>query len=381
MRYYTLLLILLLAMSSCNGPMKHNHSRSLSFHWSYAGILPADSQGVPSPGLAGPFAGVSHNRLLIGGGSNFPDGAPWEGGEKRYYDQLYIFKKKKDSLICISHRLHLPYAVAYSANCSTEKGIVVAGGENEAGAINRVLLLNWNNEREDVVVRYLPDLPLALTNGMITARKDILYFAGGENNLGVSNQFYTLDLNDASSGWKKLGALKHPVTNGLLLADDSSIYLIGGRKREIDSTSDLYDEVYCYDLNKREWKQKASLPYPLSAHTGVKWNDSTLLVLSGDKGATFHLTEVLLMKIAHEKNKVKREQLITEKNELQKSHPGFSGDVLAYNTRTDEWKKVDSIPFPGPVTTTAVRWDNKLIIPCGEIRAGVRTPDIIMGDF
>jgi Na+/proline symporter len=39
----------------------------------------------------------------------------------------------------------------------------------------------------------------------------------------------------------------------------------------------------------------------------------------------------------------------------------------------------DSIPFAGQVTTTATRWGEDIIIPSGEIRAGVRTPHIIRG--
>ena len=35
-----------------------------------------------SLGVAGPFAGVSHDVLIVGGGANFPNGAPWDGGAK-----------------------------------------------------------------------------------------------------------------------------------------------------------------------------------------------------------------------------------------------------------------------------------------------------------
>jgi N-acetylneuraminic acid mutarotase len=103
------------------------------------------------------------------------------------------------------------------------------------------------------------------------------------------------------------------------------------------------------------------------------------LVFSGDEGKTFHQTEVLLMQIAREKDPDKKQQLIAKKDILQRSHPGYNGNVLCYNTHTDKWKKIDSIPFPGQVTTTALKWDNEIVIPCGEIRAGVRTPEIILG--
>ena len=67
------------------------------------------------------------------------------------------------------------------------------------------------------------------------------------------------------------------------------------------------------------------------------------------------------------------------KSQLQASHPGFSNEVISYNTRTDEWTSLGSIPFEVPVTTTAIKWGDNILIPTGEIKSGVRTPDILKG--
>ncbi len=381
--YYPFSICLFAMVLSCNSPAERSHAGVLVIDWKLAARLPGNGEAGASPGLAGPVAGVADHVLLIGGGSNFPDGPPWNGGKKKYYPNVYLFKKAGDSLVSIKTNAKLPYSVAYPASCSTDKGIVVAGGENRSGAISKVMLVNWSEKTGALNISYLPDLPLPLTNGAIAVDDDRVYFAGGENAGTVSDQFYTLDLNDTPSGWQTLSALPRPVTNTVLYVQsngaDTCIYLVGGRKRNIDAASDLYREVYQYNLSTKSWAQKASLPYALSAHTGVAVNDSALLVFSGDQGEIFHATELLMMKIAREKDPDKRKQLIEEKNELQKSHPGFSGNVLWYNTHTDRWTKAGSIPFPGQVTTTALKWDNDIVIPCGEIRAGVRTPDIIIG--
>lgn len=377
------IIIISMSLLACNAPSRTKDSISQNFQWSITGSLPNNSNGSPSLGLAGSVIGISHDRLLIGGGSNFPNGAPWDGGKKVYYDEVYVFKKEGDSIINIKEGLHLPNALAYSANCTTSKGIIAAGGENKNGAVNKVLLISWNKTAQNIDIQYLPNLPQPLTNGMITVNKNVLYFAGGENAKEVSDQFYALDLNDTSKGWKILPALEKPITDAVLYTQfdgkDTCIYLAGGRKRNKDSTSDLYKEVYQFNLKTKQWSQKASLPYALSAQTGIAWGDSSLLVFSGDEGKTFHQTEVLLMQIAREKDPYKKQQLMARKDILQKSHPGYNGNVLSYNTYTDKWKKIDSIPFPGQVTTTALKWDNEIVIPCGEIRAGVRTPEIILG--
>ena len=44
--------------------------------------LPDYGDGTPNLGVGGPLIGVLGNRLVIGGGANFPDGAPWQGGSR-----------------------------------------------------------------------------------------------------------------------------------------------------------------------------------------------------------------------------------------------------------------------------------------------------------
>ncbi len=382
-QYGTLLLLFAMMSTSCHPLKKNKAAETLRFEWKKGGALPEDSAGSPSPGLAGPVAGISGDRLIIGGGSNFPGGAPWEGGKKKYYRRVYVFKKDADTIVPVKQGLYLPFAVAYSANATTAKGIIVAGGENGKGAVDKVMLLNWDTTAQRLEVRALPVLPRPLTAGACAVINGICYFAGGQNKAIVSDQLYALNLNDLKSGWDTLAPLPHPVTHavlyGLSTAKGPRLYLVGGRKRNQRATSTLYKDVYRFDVKKNRWQQKAPLPYELSAHTGLAENDSTLLVFSGDQGRTFHETEVLLEKIAAEKDSESKQRLINEKNDLQRSHPGFKGNVLLYHTRSNTWKQIAAIPFPGQVTTTALKWGDKIIIPCGEIRAGVRTPEIIVG--
>lgn len=368
---------------SCKESHVHTLPDALSFQWKEAGTLPRNADGTPSAGLAGPVAGISNNVLLVGGGSNFAGGAPWQGGIKKYYRDIFVYKKENDSLVLVKQNLQLPYNVAYSANCSTTKGVVVAGGENAKGAIANVLLLNWNDAAQNISVEELPALPQTLSGGAIAADGDKIYFAGGQNMRTVSDKLYMLDLNDTAKGWQVIAQLPKPVAYSVLYIQsngrDKCLYLVGGRKMNVDSTSDLYNNIYQFDLTTKQWAQKTSLPYALSAHSGVAFGRNELLVFSGDKGETFHKTEELLMQISKEKDSAKKHLLIAKKNKLQQNHPGFSHEVLAYNTVKDAWQKVDSIPFVCPVTTTALKWGDDIVIPCGEIRAGVRSANILLG--
>src|SRR5574338_440942 len=66
---------------------------SPTIKWSIAAELPPVNGLTKNPGLAGVIAGINRNLLLIGGGSNFAEGMPWQGGKKMYYDAIYILKK------------------------------------------------------------------------------------------------------------------------------------------------------------------------------------------------------------------------------------------------------------------------------------------------
>jgi N-acetylneuraminic acid mutarotase len=280
-------------------------------------------------------------------------------------------------------KFKLNQKIAYGASVSTANGIICIGGENEKGISRSVFLLQWDAVNKKIMIKNLPDLPLAMTNMTATVNKKIVYIAGGEILNGVSDQFYSLDLNKISEGWKRLPVLPKPISHAVMVVqsngDHSCIYLIGGRKKNTNGISDLYFSVYEFDLKKNEWKEKKSLPYALSAGTAIANGTTNILLFGGDKGETFHQTEILIAAINAEKDETKKQELIQQKNKLQRSHPGFSNEVLSYNTFKDEWKLIDKIPAATPVTTTAVKWGNRVFIPSGEIKAGVRTPQILMG--
>ena len=121
------------------------------------------------------------------------------------------------------------------------------------------------------------------------------------------------------------------------------------------------------------------MPYAVSAGTGIAIHSNHIVLLGGDKGETFSKEEKINAAIKNEKDEVKNKQLVAEKIALLESHAGFTSDVLLYNTIDDTWKKINELPAGSPVTTTALKWNNDIIIASGEIKAGIRTPKILMG--
>lgn len=334
--------------------------------WSIAAHLPADIQ----MGIAGPVAGTSEDMLLVGGGANFPDKMPWDGGAKKYHDQLYVY----DRSFQLKGSFTLTEPIAYAASCEYLNGLVYAGGENAQGLSKKVFLLRWDAVQSRIVATALPDLPIALTNAAAAVVGSTLYVVGGETKDSASARVFCL-LHDQ---WKALKPLPVAVSHAVLVSKDAYLYVLGGRCKTSSGISTFYRSVYTYDLLKDEWISLPELPYAMSAGTGVINLDGVLL-FGGDRGATFHQVEQYVVAISLAKEDTAKQTLIAQKNALQLAHPGFSKEILCYDLKTGKTKIVGEMGYPTPVTTRAFWWNEKIILPSGEIRAGVRTPLILTG--
>lgn len=348
--------------------------------WYIAGKLPSPAGTVASLGMAGPIAGVHKDVLLVAGGANFPEEMPWSGGKKAFLKEGFVFSRTQSGKLRSIATFGLEQQIAYAAVCSTPLGVVMAGGENQDGFSSKAWILQWDKTKKQVKIRPLPDLPMALSGATAAASGNMVYLAGGQTDKGTSDRFFSLDLLSKSNTWKELPRLPSPLAYTVLVAQSDGnhpcLYLVGGRKSNPNGISDISKAVYCFSLQKQFWEKKKDLPHSLSAGTGVAVGATYLLLFSGDKGEVFTRSEQLIAAIAKEQDPVKLEALTRQRVALMESHPGFSGEVLLYNTVTDVWSSETPSPFPGQVTTTAVKWGNQIFLPLGEIRAGVRTPEI-----
>lgn len=349
--------------------------------WTIGFSLPADSAGHPHLGLAGPVVGVHEDVLFIGGGANFPGGMPWRGSKKEYDRSLYAYRQNSDGQPELSGTFQLPDSVAYGAHCNTPQGLVVAGGENERGLSGQVLLIAWDATSKTPSFHHLPELPAPTANASMGLLGNVLYFAGGERIDAVSDELLALDLSRPETGWQLQAKLPYPVSHACLVAQLDGIYLMGGRKRNPGDVSDFYDGVWYYEPATDEWTAKASLPKAISAATAVALGDEEILFIGGDDGSTFLQVEGAIAAAAQESDSTARAAIDAKKIALLEGHPGFDGTVWRYHTGKDTWQQQAEIPLTTPVTTTATWWLGDLYLPSGEVRAGVRSPDVLVGKW
>ena len=109
-------------------------------------------------------------------------------------------------------------------------------------------------------------------------------------------------------------------------------------------------------------------------------NGRHIIVCGGADGVLMTMLEHNGVKAQSEN--VKEADAFAEFNRaLLGHHPGFSRDVLSYDTEAKTWTKIGNFPDLCPVTTPGVLWNGHIFIPSGETSPGVRTPKVWRGVF
>jgi solute:Na+ symporter, SSS family len=361
-----------------------------SLQWSVAATLPLAKDAEKQLGLAGAVGGVHNNVLIIAGGANFPGALPWEGGKKKYWDDVYILVKDvKGNYQWLDKTFKLPFPIGYGASVSTPQGVFIFGGENEGGILSQSLLLQWNTLTNELTVSSFTPLPLPLTNASATLLNNIVYVAGGETKGTATTSFFSINLADTKN-WNTLPSLPKALSHAVAVTQSNGeypcIYVIGGRAQSPDGISQLFNSTFRFDPKKNIWSQMASIgngkgdTTSLSAATAIPSGANYILVMGGDKGNVFTQIEQYNAAIAKENDIAVKQQLQAAKKELLTKHDGFSKDMYLFNTVTNAWTLAGNLPA-SHVTTFAVQWGNDILIPSGEIKPGIRSSDILKGSL
>ena len=334
----------LLLMSSLSACTMHNVVHSLD--WSQLPPLP-DKCGV-----AGPFAGVSGDVLLVAGGANFPDRMPWEGGKKVWHDNVYALTAPDAQWQLVGK---LPRPLAYGVSVTTQEGVVCIGGCDAGSHYRDVLLLTFTNGL--LKVRSLPSLPLPVANAAGAQVGSAIYVAGGSDRPGEQSalsQCYRLDLGRENPAW--VGVEPCPGKPRILpvaAALGDNFYLVGGAA--LEPTNGRVARVYLRDAWRYHpghgWQRLADLPKPcVAGPTPAPSLDGSFLLLGGDDGSRAGFQPL-------------------------DQHPGFPRTILAYDAKANTWRDDGEVPAPRVTVPTAF-WRDRFVIPSGEMRPGVRSPEV-----
>jgi SSS family solute:Na+ symporter len=330
--------------------------------WSELPELPPAKGESAQLGLAGPFAGIHNDALIVAGGANFPKPV-WES-KKVWHDDVYVMVKDGDSFKWIDTKFKLDRPVAYGASVSTKQGVVCIGGNDAERTYADVFLLQWDADKQEIKQESLPSLPETCVYSSAALIGDTVYVAGGTTGLGLetaTKNFWSLDLSTRGE-WKKLPAWPGPARAFAIAAAQHNgrtdcIYVMSGRRMNGEDTEFLTDVYEFTPGTSNPWKKCTDVPRCVMAGTGINVGQSHIAVLGGADGSLFHKAD-----------------------DMKDEHPGFPKEAWLYHTITDTWTSGGPIPA-NHVTTVAVRWgddpvNDPIIIPSGEVRPRVRSPKV-----
>ncbi len=317
-----------------------------SLHWEKLSPIP-DAEG-----FAGMFAGVSNGQLLVAGGANFPNGRPWEGGAKRWYDSVWALDEPHGTWTQVGH---LPRPLGYGVSVTYRDGVICVGGSNSEGHFAGCFQLALKDGM--LTTKVLPELPLPLANACGALVGDELFVAGGQDKPDspvALNRVFVLNLSADDRRWREIDGWPGP---GRILATacnfHNSFWLIGGAELSRGADGQIarryLRDAYRFD-QESGWNRLADLPRAVvAAPSPTRGIGTGPIILGGDDG--------------------------TQIDEAPEHHRGFSRQILRYDQDANRWVVDGELPA-APVTTPVVLWGERWVIPSGEIQPGVRSPEV-----
>lgn len=302
-------------------------------------------------GYAGSFAGVVNGTLIVAGGANFPDGGlPWKGAKKVWSKRVFALERGDEKWEEVGF---LPKPLGYGVSVTWGKHMIIAGGGNERSHTDEVWLLHYENKK--ISFSELPKMPKPIANATGVVLKETLYIMGGissPSSTATENNFWALNIADPSGGWKVLETWPGP-SRMLAVAGvhGENLFLFSGAALEEGKRTYLSD-AYVYHI-KKGWSQVASVPQAIVAAPSPAFSlPKGLLVFGGDDGTAGDIRDPA-------------------------KHPGFSKNIFFYDVQKNCWTKEGALPDFPSVTVPLVCWQNKVVMPGGEIKPAIRTTRVL----
>ncbi|MSQ97137.1 MAG: galactose oxidase [Gemmataceae bacterium] len=303
-------------------------------------------------GFAGSFAGVSNGAMIVAGGANFPDKKPWDGGQKVWYDTAFVLEMPNGKWKIAGK---LPRPLGYGVSVTHGSGVICVGGGDGDRHYADAFRLDWNEGK--LVTTKLPALPKPLANACGALVGDTLYVAGGQEKPDSKDTLkiaWKIDLAATEPTWKLIEVFPG---SGRMLAvaagHDGAFWLVGGADLVVGKGEKIerryLKDAYRYDPGKG-WKRVADLPHAIVAAPSPAPTDAAgIYVLGGDDGSQ--------VGVGPDK------------------HRGFSKKVLRYDSKIEKWVEAGELSAPR-VTVPCVLWNTSWVVPSGEVRPGVRSPEV-----
>ncbi|HEY6403275.1 MAG TPA: sulfatase-like hydrolase/transferase [Blastocatellia bacterium] len=307
---------------------------------------------------SGQMAGVSNETLLVIGGSYFKTSI-FEGGQKLWLDTILALEPNGDAWKLAGKMEH---PLAYGAAVSVDDGVIIVGGSDGTRHYADVWRLRWKDGRLEKAA--LPALPQPLANMGAAVIGRTIFVVGGQSepaSTAAMKTIFALDLGEPEPKWKTIDPIPGPARIlPVVAAQGGALFVVSGAELLAGDDGKVSRRYlndgwrYLLAASNEGWRRIADVSRPIVAAPAIDDGSTRIMVFGGDDGANAHRVF-----------------------ELKDNHPGFSRDILAYDTATDKWSKAGELPV-SLVTTSAVKLRGAVVIPGGEDRPGHRSARVLI---
>lgn len=324
---------------------------------------------LPDPiGFGGMFAGVLHDRLIAGGGSQWNKPVWIPGAKKSYTDSLWALSSPTGEWEKLPVKLPTPRG--HFSSATVPGAIFMAGGIDDSGCLRSVLALV--ETPDGLAWKTLPDLPVPVVYGCAAIVNGRLYVIGGLDDAASKNPgaaVWSLAVTDlAQPGeWQREPDLPG---SGVFVASATNagnqLYVFGGMT--VDGAGNFEPSVraYHFDPSARSWERIADLPDPrVGLVTPCPVLPDGRILIAGGYSTMFP--------------------------GVQREHPGFNGSTYFYDPVENTYVRGPDVPHapvpdrdsagdPGPapmIGAPGVVWRNQAVAIGGEVRIATRSPQVL----
>lgn len=324
------------------------------------GFLPKQLGYKNNVGLANFLCGVIDNKIIVAGGSNFPNETNLNGGTKIAHKDIYVVSDENNGLKLEQHK-QLDYNFSDGANVQIENSIYYIVNNN---------IFHLTLENNEIKFEKYFELPFSIVNCFAKAsNKNIIYFGLGNINNESNDKIYSFDVNkkfleeETIFPYEKRSQVVSSIYNDML-------YIFSG------GSNVAYTDSFKYSLKNKSWEKLEDIEInnekiSLLGAGHLIYKDN-LLVIGGFNKSIWDEANFKLSTLDGEEKKLYREQYLTK----EIAEYNWNKNILCYNFEKNEWKSLGKISFDAPCGNGLVVLDNYLYSIMGEIKPGIRTKNI-----
>ena len=358
-------------------------------------------------GVSAPFAGSLGPNLIVAGGCNFPGVPAAQGGEKKFYADIYELPHAAQYVDERWQRIgRLPRPLAYGVSVTVPHGVVCVGGTSDGKKSSAAAYLLHTDRHRQLVVDTLPSLPLALDNMAGAYGGGYIYVAGGLSDGQPTNAAYRLRY-PGGRHWERLPDFPGrprvqpaaAVQNG---ATTQCFYLAGGFAPATETLrAEAHTDALCYNPLTHQWTRTAPIlpeghgePLTLAGAFGTASGCAHIVFVGGVNKARFEAAvnrpqRLAEAELAYEKYRTQAALVyldsLREEAATYMLHPAewykFNSQLVIYHTITDTWVTESQSPLLARAGAAFIPCGKEWIVVGGETKPGIRSPQVTAIDM